>query len=247
MIVVGAGRIGTALQVRAHARGLDVTLVDRTSGWEALAGPPGAPILLAVRNADLSAVLAQVPRRRHEDLVFLQNGAIRELLAEHGLHHATRGVLYQWAAERGRDFVAARWSPLTGPHADALERWFLALDLPAESVHPMRFVVYEVEKLLWLTVFGWLCRAHQATVGEVAERCTSEVDALARELLPVTRAAWGIDLEAAWIVERLLVWSRAIPDFRASTSEDAWRGGWLQERARRYDVGTPMFDHLRQL
>jgi hypothetical protein len=248
MVVVGAGRIGTALQVRAKARGLEVTLLDREalkSPAPVLQGPPGQPIVVAVRAPDLAAVIHQLPRRRLDDVVLVQNGAIRELIGTLGLQGATRGILYQWSAERGQDFIAARWSPFTGPHADHLERWLTAIELPAESVHPMRFVVYEVEKLLWLAVFGWLCRAHQAPVGEVADHHTSEVEALVRELLPVTRAAWGVDLEPQWIVERLLAWSRSIPSFRASTSEDEWRGGWLQERARRYALDTPMFDHLR--
>jgi ketopantoate reductase len=245
MVVVGAGRVGTALALRARARGLDVTLVDREAGWESVQGPAGHPILVTVRNADLAAVVAKVPQRRRGDLVLVQNGAIRELVSELGLFGGTRGLLYLWAARKGEDVVAARWSPFTGPHAEAVERWFTAIDLPAEAVHPLRFVVYEVEKLLWLVVFGWLCRAHGATVGEVADRYAEEVVALTRELLPVTRAAWGIDLEAAWVVERLLQWSRAIPEFRASTAEDEWRGGWLQARARALGLHTPLLDHLR--
>jgi ketopantoate reductase len=245
MVIVGAGRVGTALRTRARARGLDVRLVDRASGWEAVDGPSGQPILVTVRNADLPAVAARVPSRRRDDLVLVQNGAIREQVAELGLQGATRGLLYLWAARRDEDVVAARWSPFTGPHAEAVERWFTAIDLPAEAVHPLRFVVYEVEKLLWLVVCGWLGKAHDATVGELAERCSGEIDTLTRELLPVTRAAWGIDLEPAWVVERLLLWSRTIPAFRASTAEDEWRGGWLHDRARRYGVETPLFDHLR--
>ncbi len=245
MVVVGAGRVGTALQLRARARGLEVALVDRASGWDALEGPSGEPVLLTVRAADLRDVVARVPPRRRRDLVVLQNGAVRDLLAELHLHEVTRGVLYLWAPERGRDVAVARWSPLAGPHADEVERWFTALDLPAEAVHPMRFAVYEVEKLLWLVVMGWLGKAHAATVGDLAAGYRDEVALLVAELLPVTRAAWGIDLPEAWVVERLLDWSRAIPEFRASTSEDEWRGGWLLSEALARGLDTPLFRVLR--
>ena len=50
MIVIGGGRVGTALAERSAEVGIDCTLVSRQHGWEALAGPPGDPILVTVRN-----------------------------------------------------------------------------------------------------------------------------------------------------------------------------------------------------
>jgi hypothetical protein len=242
MVVVGAGRIGLALKQRSDAASLPCALVDRASGPRALDGPAGVPVVLAVRNDDLLDVIGGVPVHRLQDLVFVQNGALRAFVAELGLAASTRGVLYLWVAARGEPVAAARTSLFCGPHAEAVTRWFEALELPARTVDWPRFSVAELEKLLWLAVNGLLCEGHGATVGEVAHLHREDHDALVAELAPVGRAVWGVDPERGWLVGRLLEWSHAIPEYRASVKELRWRNGWLREQARRYGLKTPLHD-----
>ncbi len=244
MVVVGAGRIGTALARRAEARSLPVRLVERTRGWEALEGPPGSPILLAVRTQDLGEVVTRVPVHRRDDLVLMQNGAIRELVAELGLVDPTRVVLYVLVARVGGDVEAALRSPVSGRHAPAVASWFEAIGLPAQAMHPLRFVAYELEKLLWLAANGPLCEVHRCTVGEVVRHHREELDLLIRELLPAGRAAWGVEPEPAWVVERCVGWSEAIPDYRASVKEWPWRNGWIRRVAADHGLNMPMHEEL---
>lgn len=246
MVVVGAGRIGTALATRAEARSLPVTLVDRTRGWDALEGAPGTPILLTVRTEDLREVVARVPEHRREDVVLCQNGALRDLVTELGLHYITRAVLYVWVPERGADVVGAMRSPLTGRHAWAVGSWLEAIGLPAQPMHQVRFGAYELEKLLWLAANGPLCEVHGCTVGEVVREYREELDHLVRELLPAGRAAWGIDPEPAWVVERCVGWSLTIPDYRASVKELPYRNGWIRAVAEEWGLQMPMHEELLQ-
>ncbi|MEQ1507148.1 MAG: hypothetical protein ABMB14_33275 [Myxococcota bacterium] len=244
MVVIGAGRIGAALALRAAARDVPITLVGRDGIAAGLAGPEGDPVLVAVRTDDLRALADTIPAHRRSDLVFVQNGAIRDLLSELALSQATRGVLYVMAARRGDDLAPGGRSLFTGVHALAVVRWLGALDVPAEAVDRARFSVYELEKLLWLAIHGVLCELHQAPVGVVAAEHRDEIAALVVELGRIGQAAWGVDVEPGWMVERLVAYSRSIPDYRASVKEWPWRNGWLVDRSIDYGIPTPIHDRL---
>lgn len=239
MLLVGAGRIGTALRDAAAAAGDPVGVVSRDRGWELLDGPPDDPILLCVRNDDLDAVIARVPARRRADLVFAQNGALRDYLASRGLAGNTRALLYFAVAARGDGLSPGRTSWTTGPHAAATAHFLLRCGLAAEAVDWARFGGYELEKLAWLVVFGALCDRHGETVGEVAERRVPEVLALTDDVRRVGRVVMNVDLPLDWMVHRLCDYSRSIPTFRASSKEPAWRHGWVLDTAATRGVAIP--------
>ena len=245
VIVIGAGRVGTALQARSTECGCVCTLVDRRSGWEALDGPQGDPIVLTVRNDDLKDVLARVPRKRRTDLVFVQNGAIREMLRSQALQRATRGLLYFAVSRLGEPIQPGGTSWFSGTHSLALARWFGQMGLAAESVDWGRFSFYEFQKLCWIAAFGPLCDRHQVSVGEVVAHHHSELQALVAEFAAVGRVAFGVDVPLDYLVRSLCDYSNTIPDYRASTKEWAWRNGWFVDTATRRGVSTPT--HLELL
>lgn len=222
-------------------------LLDRqafAAGADALDMPNGDPVLLAVRNDDLRGIIAAVPVHRRHDLVFLQNGAIRELLTEHGLGGASRGLLYVLAASRDADLVVGGRSVFGGPHGAEVARWFGSLGVSSESTDPARFALFELEKLLWLAIMGPLCESFSMSVGDVAADHREDIAALVRELAPVLRATWGVDPDHEWLVGRIVAYSSAIAGYRASVKEWPWRNGWLQQHARRLKMPTERHDAL---
>lgn len=245
MVIIGAGRVGGELAARAEARGLSCTLVTRTTGDEALTGPGGAPILVLVRNDDLDAVLARVPAARHADLVFVQNGALEADFAARGLEGATRGLLYFAVAKRGGPLVPGLVSPFAGPHAETVAAWFRGLGIDAEAMGWDRFRGFALEKLMWLVVHGILCEAYEGiTVGALVDSHRVALDALVAELAPVGARAYRVEVEPADLAERLVAYSRTIPDWGSSVKEWAWRNGWFVARAREQGVPTPLHDGL---
>jgi ketopantoate reductase len=239
--IIGAGRIGTALRRRAEERGQAVTLLGR---GQRLLGPAGEPVLVAVRADDLEVLIPQVPEHRRADLVFVQNGAIRELLAAHGLQHATRGVLYTMVARRGDDLLPGESSPFTGPHAERMVQHFAALGVPAAALDGETFARFELEKLLWLAILGLLCEDSGEPVGQAVDSRREDLVALVEELLPVGRAAWGVLIEPGWVVSRIVAYSQSIGSYRASVKEWRWRNGWLRQQAREHGLPTPRHDAL---
>jgi len=244
MIVIGAGRIGGALQRHAAQRGVEVRLLDRQRGWDALREPAGSPVLVAVRNGDLRAVVEKTPEHRRDDLLFLQNGMIRPLLAGLGLRTPSRGLLYIAVAKRGDPISVGQTTWFSGPHGEAVADWFNAVELPAESVDAARFAYVELEKTLWLVCFGLLCQAHGITVGEAVDAHHATLEALVEELAMVARVASGIDVSPEHLVAQLVAYSRTIPDFRAGVKAWPWRDGWFVEAARRHGVRAELHQRL---
>ena len=244
--LIGAGRIGGALQARAAQKQRPIAVLGRHDDWRVLDAPPGAPIVVCTRNDDLPTVLARVPQARHGDLVFVQNGMLRPWLAANGLADATRGLLFFAVPARGAAIEAGPASPFCGRHAAAVVGELQALDVPAEVVTAAQFAGWELEKLLWNCAFGLLCQAHACTVGDVLTRHDAELAALTAELLAVGQVALGVQVDGAAVLQRLVAYSAAIPDNRAAVKEWPWRNGWFVAEAARQGVALPVHARLCQ-
>ena len=241
VIVIGAGRIGTALAARAREQ---FVLVDRERGWEHLDPARRGPILLAVRNDDLSAVLERIPAARHKDLVFVQNGMLRPWLEERRLAMNTRGLLFMAVPSVGAPIEPGGESPFWGPMAPAMVEAFTKVGLPAKVVDAQAFTAIELEKLIWSCAFGLFCQALDCDVGTVVEQHRPRLRLLVNELLNVGGPALGVQLELEPLVERLCVYSRSIPTYRGAVKEWPWRNGWFVSTARKRKQRTPTHDML---
>lgn len=247
MIVIGAGRIGTALAERSAAAGIDCAVIDRERGWELLDGLMGTPILVAVRNDDLGRVIDRVPHDRRNDLVFVQNGAVREFLASRYLPHATRGILRFAVPTKGAPIEPGGENPFCGPHAYTVAEWFLAMGLDAKVVDWARFSASEVEKMIWLAAFGAMGDAYDEDVGTIATNRVGELAIVVEELRCVGRAVMGVDLDLDWLMKRLCAYSMSMPTYRAAVKEITWRNGWFLVRGGEYNVDQPAHKRLLQV
>lgn len=242
--IIGAGRIGTALQRRAEAAGEPVAVITRTDGWDGLAGSAG-PILVAVRNDGLADVVPRTPEARRPDLVFLQNGAIRNRLTDLGVPHADRGLIYFLVAQRGGPVVGGQTSIFTGRHADTVVGWFGRLGLAAAAVDRPGFAAFEWEKHVWIAAHGVLCPALDATVGEVGTRYRTHLLDLVAEWAPIGLAQWGVSTDPGDLVDRLAIYSSEIPDYRPTLKAFDDRNGWFIDAAASHGLSADR--HLRWL
>ena len=96
--IVGSGRIGLFLHESNNK--LD-TLISRNSDSSSINENISGPIYVCTRNDDLLDVLNKTPRKRHEDLVFLQNGILEPFLKQHGLTENTQGLIYFAISKKG--------------------------------------------------------------------------------------------------------------------------------------------------
>ena len=241
LTLVGAGRIGTALAGLATANDVEYLLVGRDHAG--LIGEHDAgPIVVCTRNDDVAAVVQHCARP--DDLVFIQNGAMRPWLAARGLGDCTQGVLYFAVPKLRAPPESGGESVFFGRHASGLvyllRRGNLAARVVADDDELRTEIAY---KLLWAAIFGLLGDLHQETVLASVARAR-EVAALVTELAPVCEAGLGAPVVADQATKRLLAYSRAIGSWRASAKEWPWRNGWLIECARRHALATPLHDSL---
>ena len=239
MEIIGGGRVGTAVKIGAEAAGIPVKLYCREGRWSSLMLKTG-PILVAVRNDDLSEVLSRVPSHRHRDLVFVQNGMYRHWLAENNLIHATRGLLFFAVSSRGEVAVPGGVSPFVGCHAEAMCEIFNAINLPAEAVSNAQFSQVEFEKLLWNCIFCLLSERLSVTVGALAVEHTETVQALYQELLLVGASVFGRITDPEAMFTRLLAYSKSISAYRGTMKEWDWRNGWFVAEAQKRGIATPL-------
>lgn len=238
--IIGAGRVGGALAERSVAAGQAVTLLRRGDDWTVLGEAPGTPILVCTRNDDLDSVVDRVPPQRRPDLVFVQNGMLRPWLHTRGLEGVTRGLLFFAVQSRGAALEAGPDSPFCGPQAAQVVAILQGLGVPAAVVDAPTFAAWELEKLLWNSVFGLLCQAHGRAVGEVLDAHSDQVAALTAELVAVGQTALGLQVDGAAVLGRLIAYSEAIRGNHAAVKEWRWRNGWFVAEAQRLGLGLPL-------
>lgn len=243
MIIIGAGRIGGALARAASLRGEPCALVSRTAGHEALTDGSEGPILLAVRNDALDAVLAQVPAARRGELVLVQNGMLRPWISDQNLL-VTRGLLFFAVASQGAPIQPGLPSPFTGPEADAVVDWLTRVGIDAVTVSADAFAEVELEKLIWNCAFGLLSQCFDVPVDGVVLAHGDVLAQLVGEFVAVGRASLGVDLSVAPLLSRLNQYSLSIAGYRGEVKEWPWRNGWFVESAHRLGVPTPQHDLL---
>ena len=226
--------------MRAQGRGASCTLVTREQGWDELASDAPGPVVVAVRNDDLDAVIERLPAHRRVELVFVQNGMIRPWLLTRGLSGSTRGLLFFAVPTRGAELQPGTPSPFTGPFAPRMVEWFRVLGLESREVDPLLFASVELEKLIWNSAFGLLCQAYDLGVGAVCDEHAEVLRHLTDELRRVGRASMGVDLDQVPLVNRLVAYSRTIPSYRGAVKEWTWRNGWFVSEAARLGVDTPI-------
>ncbi len=244
MVVIGAGRIGTALSTLGRMKDQPVQLVNRTGGWTALDGPAGNPVLVATRNNDLAEVIGKTPAPRRADLVFVQNGMIQPLLASRGLEEATRGLLFFAVPTRGALPTLGPASPFHGRHAEAVVRFLRVLGLPSEVVSEEAFAAVELEKLIWNCALGLLCQAHNATVGEVVDKHGDDLRAVVTELHAVGQTALELKVPLEPLLQRIQSYSVSIRHYRGAVKEVRWRNGWFRREADRRSLSMPQHEAL---
>lgn len=95
-IIIGAGRIGQHLF--DSNGGVDQLMKDRN---QCIPPDTEGPIYVCTRNEDLEEIINSTPAHRLPDLVFLQNGMIKDYLESKGLGKNTKALIYYAIAKKG--------------------------------------------------------------------------------------------------------------------------------------------------
>lgn len=229
--IIGAGRIGQLFaSVQDISPETKITLLRR--GETQISGT--GPILICTRNDDLQAIVDVIPKKRHSDLIFIQNGMLQTWLRQNQLEDTTQALLYIAVSKVGEKPVDGFRSVVTGHHAKFVCQLMTKLNLACREISKEHFIKEMVEKFLWNCCFGLLSQYSERSVGHLIEHYQKKQSAIIEnlifELLVVCENALGCTIEESEkqpFVDRLCAYSMSIYDYHGKVKEWKWRNGWL--------------------
>lgn len=227
-VIVGAGRVGSALQKMGAGQDL---LVRRGQSV-----PPNSsgPIFVCTRNDVLDDVLQATPRERWDDLVFVQNGMLEPWLESKGLAQASQVLVYFAVAKLGDDPIDGKTdtnpeglTAASGKWAPAVAARLHSAGLSCKVLDAKEFQKSLLEKLIWISAFMLVGARHPgATIGVVEKDHRDEVITLIKELAAAASIAKGVVFDVG-IEERLCAYARSVAHFPTALKEFEWRNGWF--------------------
>lgn len=229
-VIVGAGRLGQALE--KMGRGRDIVIRRGENVPETSTGP----IFVCTRNDVLDAIVDSTPASRREDLVFLQNGMLQPWLERKGLSAATQVLVYFAVAKLGdppldgkTDTNPEGLTAATGKWAAATAARLHSAGLACTVLDGEAFQKPMLEKLIWICAFMLVGARHPgATVGIVEKEHRHEVVELINELAGAAFVETGTEFDSG-IEDRLCAYARSVAHFPTAVKEFGWRNGWFYE------------------
>lgn len=191
VVVIGLGQLGRVFAGGLLRAGCTVVPLNRGDDSAALARRHPSPerVLVAVAEADLHPVLAELPEVWKPRVALIQNELLPRDWQAHGYTDPT--VISVWfEKKKGTDAKPLIASPVAGPGAALLCRALTAIDLPCREVAPGAELRFElVRKNLYILTtniagirtggtVSQLWAGHEAFAREVANEVIEIQDAL---------------------------------------------------------------------
>eukprot|EP01122_Echinamoeba_exundans_P008463 TRINITY_DN2811_c0_g1_i1.p1 TRINITY_DN2811_c0_g1~~TRINITY_DN2811_c0_g1_i1.p1 ORF type:complete len:472 (+),score=41.11 TRINITY_DN2811_c0_g1_i1:444-1859(+) len=257
-MIIGAGEVGRQLYRGLSNSGWTCEFIRRhdTEGWsratqfDANASEINLRIL-AMREEDLSDALTRFDGFPHRSkLVLVQNGFLEAILEPKLLEGVTRGLIYFTSKA---DFFSQLtdslfWGPYGGVIADSLNKGgILAREISAQD----EFTQHMVIKGIWNSLVGLPLHVHKISLGEYVDSQETEIKAIIKESINVTRIKYGAQLQ----LDTEDIWNL----FKETTKNLRWmkrsgkaaglaaRNAAIQKWATELGIPTPDTDRLLQM
>ncbi|OAE26673.1 hypothetical protein AXG93_4118s1020 [Marchantia polymorpha subsp. ruderalis] len=246
-VIVGAGRVGSALEKMGG--GNDV-LVKR---GEPIPADGQGPIIICTRNDSLAGIIDATPASRREEIgllftlvinetfqILLNNGMLEPFLESKGLASATQVLVYFAVAKAGdapidgkTDMNPEGLTASTGKWASAVAARLESAGLSCKVLDAEEFKKPQLEKLIWISAFMLVGTRHPgATCGDVESKYREEVVSLIQELAAVAESVKNTKFDSG-IEERLCAYARSVSHYPTAVKEFEWRNGWFYDISQR--------------
>ncbi|MDB4974269.1 MAG: hypothetical protein JWN48_2610 [Myxococcaceae bacterium] len=182
LVVYGLGQLGQLYGAAALRAGMRVTPITRHSDPEAILQTVGrdVPILVAVSEDALDAVLERLGPDRGHAAILLQNELFPSRWQRHGMQPT---VLVAWLLKKpDAALTVIRPTPVFGAHAELLLELHRALAIPAVELHEERALHQAlVEKYAFILTINTLGLLRDRTMGMWLQEDPRLVHAVALE------------------------------------------------------------------
>jgi ketopantoate reductase len=242
LYVIGAGRVGTALQLASPDK---VQVFTREDSLEKLSELKNEDlVMIASRNDSLASIHSSLPVSAKAKSVFIQNGMLSPFLEKLSPSYAARAILYFAVSKKGEEAKPGGDTLVCGEKAELLQSYFEQMNIPSKVVSKDEMAKVEMEKLLWNSIMGLLGEYYEESVGETVEKHWDVVDGLLEELLPIIKKETEISFALQEISESLKAYSKEVAHFNARIKEWEWRNQWFFTAMQNTQLPAPKWQKL---
>ena len=205
VVVVGIGEMGSVFARGLLRIGHPVYPVTRKTDMQALAEemPEPAMVLVAVGEAALPEMLANIPAAWMDKLALLQN----ELLPDDYAHLPDPTVISVWfEKKKGQDSKVLVPSPVFGPRAQLLMDALGSLDIPTKPVSSAEAMLFElVVKNVYIVTTNIAGLRVGGTVGELWEQHQDLARDVANDVIDIQETLTGTTFDREALIQAMLV------------------------------------------
>lgn len=244
VIVIGIGEMGSVFARGFLRRGYPVFPVTREQELSVCAAtcPEPVLVLVAVAEADLQAVLDQIPVPWEDRLCLLQN----ELLPRDwsAFDHPT--VISVWfEKKKGMDSKPILPSPVYGPQAELVAKALASLDLPCRVLDTPEQLLFElVLKNLFILTTNLCGLEVGGTLGQLWSNHQDLALRVANEVIDLQQALTGKDFDREALVQGMVAAFEGDPDHPCTGRSAAARLARALEQATAHNLDLPSLREL---
>lgn len=214
VVLIGVGEMGGVFARGLLRLGHPVYPVTRATPMEDVAAAVPRPLLtlVAVAEADLPSVLADLPDTWRDRAGLLQN----ELLPGDWSSLAEPTVISVWFEKKaGQDAKVIIPSPVFGPRAELLAEALSVIDVPARLLASPEQLLFElVVKNLYILVTNIAGLRVGGTVAELWDRHRDFASAVVEDVIVLQEALSGRAFDRHALIEAMLEAFRGDPEHR---------------------------------
>ena len=205
VVIVGLGEMGRVFAGGFERLGYPVHALRRGDSMAAAASEFSDPelVLIAVGEADLQAVLADIPEAWRDRIVLLQNELLPADWKQHGLESTVISVWFE--KKKDQDVKVLIPSPAYGRHAQLLVDALAGIDIPARVLKDEAELLYElILKNVYIITTNIAGLRVGGTVGELWQDHRELAEDIAHEVMQLQFAMTGESYEPDRLMEGML-------------------------------------------
>lgn len=205
VIVVGMGEMGSVFSRGFLRAGYPVYPVVRSMAMATQVDKIAKPelVLIAVAEADLHAVLEQVPDAWRDRIVLLQNELLPNDWLQYELEPTVISVWFE--KKKGMDAKVIIPSPVFGAHADTIAQALGSIDISTKVLDSEQALLFElVLKNVYILTTNIAGLKTGGTVGELWSDHQDVAKAVAGDVIKLQQALTGQTLDSSLLIEGMV-------------------------------------------
>jgi len=249
IVVIGIGEIGSVFARGFLRSGHPVYPITRDESISATADiiPPPELVVLAVAEADLHSVLAQIPSAWRNKLALLQNELLPCDWQQHQLEAPT--IISVWFEKKqGQDSKVIVPSPVLGPHAELIKTGLESIDIACNVLNNDDELLFElVRKNVYILTSNIAGIKTGGTVGELWTQHRVFATAVANEIIDLQEHLTGTTLPRNALIDGMATAFDGDPDHKCMGRSAPVRLARALTIAKDADIETPQLQAIAAL